>query len=50
MEHYHVIVQQDDNKVHFAFNDFSDAMKFATTCMEAVDKGTEVIYYEDKEG
>jgi len=49
MERYHVVIQQGDNEVHFAFNQFGDAQEFAFTCMETVDKGSRVIFYEDKE-
>ena len=48
-ETFHVEIEQGDNKVHFAFNDFSDAKDFADTCMETCDKGSRVIFYEDKE-
>lgn len=49
MERYHVIIQQGDNEVHFAFNQFGDAQEFAFTCMETCDKGSRVIYYEDED-
>lgn len=48
-ETFHVEIEQGDNKVHFAFNEFSEAKDFADTCMETADKGTKVIFYEDKE-
>ena len=48
-ETFHVEIEQGDNKVHFAFYEFSDAKDFADTCMETVNKGSRVIFYEDKE-
>ncbi len=48
-ETIHVVIEQGDNKVHFAFNQFDDAREFANTCMETADKGTKVIFYEDKD-
>lgn len=49
MERYHVVIQQGDNEVHFAFNEFSDAKDFADTCMETCDKGSRVIFWENPE-
>ena len=49
MERYHVVIQQGDNEVHFAFNEFDDAREFVLVCMETCDKGSRVIFYEDKE-
>lgn len=48
-ETFHVEIEQGDNKVHFAFNDLDDAREFVLDCMETADKGTKVIFYEDKE-
>lgn len=48
-ESFHVEIEQGDNKVHFAFNEFGDAQEFVNTCLETVDKGSRVIFYEDKE-
>lgn len=48
-ETFHVEIEQGDNKVHFAFNQFDDAREFADTCMETCDKGTKVIFWENPE-
>lgn len=48
-ETFHVEIEQGGNKVHFAFNDLDDAREFVLDCMETADKGSRVIFYEDKE-
>lgn len=48
-ETFHVEIEQGDNKVHFAFNEFSDAKDFADTCMETCDMGSRVIFWENPE-
>lgn len=50
MENFHVEVSQGENKIHFAFNSFSDAKEFANTCMEVADEGARVTYYQDVKG
>lgn len=49
MDRYKVDLQQGENIIHFAFNDFDDAKEFAVECMECADAGTKVIYWEDTE-
>ena len=48
MEKYHVILEQGDNVIRFAFNRLCDAQEFMNTCIETVDTGTKVIFYEDE--
>lgn len=48
-ETFHVEIEQGENKVHFAFNEFDDAREFVLVCMETADNGTKVIFYEDKD-
>ena len=49
MDRYKVDLQQGENIIHLAFNDFDDAKEFAVECMECADAGTKVIYWEDTE-
>lgn len=49
MSRYKVILQQGENIIKFAFNEYKDAQEFILTCMECADKGTMVTFYEEAE-
>lgn len=49
MEQFKVILQQGENIIKFAFNEYKDAQEFILSCMECADKGTMVTFYEEAE-
>ena len=47
MEMYIVVVIYSENEIIFRFNELSDAMEFASTCIETGDNGTAVEIRKD---
>ena len=48
MEMYIVVVIYSENEIVFRFNELSDALEFASTCIETGDNGTAVEIRKDE--
>lgn len=48
MEMYIVVVIYNENEIVFRFNELSDALEFASTCIETGDNGTSVEIRKDE--